>query len=296
MADQPAAAVRTTDVFVPALDGTHLACRVWEPADGVRAGQPVAVLQHGVAAYGAPHTVLGTFLAGRGMALCAPDTRGHGRSGGRRGAMRSPRTVLLDLHSIVSWTRHRYPGHPLILIGESMGGLSTLNYAAYIAKEPRTVDALWLIAPGVMIHPRQVADFTVVRRTPHARRAATDYGPAMRAWRNAIVGSRDADWLAKYYADPLVLSSLNPSYMMIIVALSLRCPVAARLWTAPTLILHGKADGVVPYQASVVLHGLFGAEDKELALFPNVWHTVFADPDTPQVLARLDTWLTAHYP
>jgi len=256
----------------------------------------VALLHHGVAYYGAAYHALGTYLAARGVPLCAPDARGHGRSGGERGAMRNGRTMLFDLHTMVCWVRRRYPGRPLLLIGESMGGLFALNYAALFAQPAGTVAALLLVAPGLLIHPRQVAHFTVVRRTPQARRTTAENGPAMRAWRAALVGSRDAAWLLAHDADPLVLPSVSGRYMLTVTAMSIRSPGAARRWTGPTLILHGKRDGVVPFQGSVMLYRLLGAPDKELALFPDVWHTMFWDPDTPRILARIESWLAQRFP
>ncbi|HUS16751.1 MAG TPA: alpha/beta fold hydrolase [Chloroflexia bacterium] len=289
------AAVRTSDVWMPSFDGTELACRVWEPAGGVAPGSPVAVLHHGVAYYGAAYDGLGAFLAELGVPLCALDARGHGRSGGQRGALRNGRTVLFDLHTVACWVRRRYPGHPLLLIGESMGGLFALNYAALFGRGSDAVAGLVLVAPGLLLHPRQVADFTIVRRTPQARRDADAQGAAMRAWQAALRGSRDLDWRRTYDEDPLVLGEVSGRYMMTVAAMSTRCPVAARRWTRPTLILHGKRDGVVPYQGSIVLYHLLAAEDKELILFPEVWHTMFSDPDTPAVLGRLQQWLQPRF-
>lgn len=287
-------AVRVEDARLPSFDGTEIACRVWEPAR-LPEGRPVALIHHGVGGHGGAYSGLGAFFAGLGVPLCAPDARGHGRSGGERGEMHNGRTMLADLHAMVCWVRRRYPGRRLLLVGESMGGLFALNYAALYAPDGGDVSALILVAPGLLIHPRQVADFTVVRRTPQARRAASEQGQAMRTWRAALVGSRDPDWLRTYAADPLVLPEVNGRYMRIVAAMSMRSPAAARRWTGPTLLLHGKSDTVVPYQGSVMLYRLLAAPDKELALFPDVQHTMFSDPDTPRVLTTIEGWVSAHF-
>jgi alpha-beta hydrolase superfamily lysophospholipase len=284
--------IHSFEIRLAAFDGLPLAAQVWEPQQPIQPGVPVAVSHHGVASYGVHHETLGRFLAERGIPLVALDARGHGRSGGERGEMRSGRTVLLDLHTVVCWMRRRHPGHPLLLIGESMGGLFGLTYVSAFAPEARLVDALWVLAPGLMIQPRQLADFTVVRHTPMARRAALEAG---RTSGTSIIGSRDAAWLARYQADPLVLGKLHSSYFIIIVGMWFRLTTVARRWTAPTLIMHGKRDPVVPYQGSVVLYNLLGSKDKELVLYPQAWHTLFSDPDTPQVLAHMDAWLRARY-
>lgn len=288
------------DAQVTSFDGTALTCRFWEPPGGGPAHAPIALLHHGVAFYGAAYTGLGSFLAARGVPLCAPDARGHGRSGGNRGDMRNGRTMLLDLHTWVSWARHRWAHgashRPLLLIGESMGGLFALNYAALFGDYPHCVAGLLLVAPGLLIHPRQVANFTVVRHVLQARRDPRAMGKALCAWRAALASSRDAAWMAAYAQDPLVLRKVNARYMLIVSTMSVRAPVAAARWPGPTLILHGKRDSVVPYQGSLMLYRLLGAADKELALFPDAWHTLFWDPDTPEVLARIEAWLAARFP
>ncbi len=291
-----APATRVGDVRVMAPDETSLACRIWEPAAAGPPDAPVALLHHGVAYYGAAYARLGTFLARRGVPLCAFDARGHGRSDGPRGELVSGHTMLLDLHAVVTWLGRRFPGRPIVLIGESMGGLFTLNYAGRMIREACPIAALILVAPGLLIHPRQVADFTVVRRTPQARRDTEDQGAAMRAWRAALAGSRDTAWLEARERDPLVLPRVSGRYMWIVSAMSMRSPVAAVRWSGPTLILHGKQDGVVPYQGSVMLYHMLSATDKEIVLFPDVWHTMFWDPDSPAVLASMAGWLDAHFP
>jgi alpha-beta hydrolase superfamily lysophospholipase len=95
--------------------------------------------------------------------------------------------------------------------------------------------------------------------------------------------------------DPLVLPGVSGRYMLTIIAMSMRCSVTARRCTPPTLIIHGKRDGIVPYQGSLMLYHILGAEDKALVLFPEVWHTMFWDPDTPAVLERIEAWLGAHF-
>jgi alpha-beta hydrolase superfamily lysophospholipase len=289
-------ALHVFDAKVPADDGTLLACRVWEPDPTLPAHGPVAVLHHGVGYYGAAYGRLGAFLARRGMPLCALDARGHGRSGGERGKLASGHLILEDLHAVTTWVHARYPNRPLLLIGDSMGGLFVLNYAARFDSRAEQVAALLLVAPGLLIHPRQVAHFTVVRRTPQARRDPTDQGEAMRTWQAALAGSRDSAWLQAREHDPLVLPNVGGRYMWIISVMSMRTPVAAARWSGPTLILHGKRDGVVPYQGSVMLYHLLRTPDKELALFPDVWHSMFWDPDTSEVLARISAWLDARFP
>jgi acetyl esterase/lipase len=64
----------------------------------------------------------------------------------------------------------------------------------------------------------------------------------------------------------------------------------------PTLLIHGKADLVVPYQMSAALDAALKAEGKtaQLITLPDAGHDLFADPvTTMQVLNDALTWIKA---
>lgn len=83
-------------------------------------------------------------LARDGWAIALPDLRGHGRSEGARGHSNGIQEVLRDLGDVQDHLAYRQPGAPQVLVGQGLGALQCLAYAA---ERPEGVAALVLCAP-----------------------------------------------------------------------------------------------------------------------------------------------------
>jgi pimeloyl-ACP methyl ester carboxylesterase len=111
---------------------------------GGPAGAPVIVAVHGLEGAAVNWSALAPLLTDRYRVL-APDLAGHGftRSAGRGVDVASNRVLLSRFISEV-------PGSPVILMGNSMGGMISLSEAA---AAPRTVAGLILLDPVVPFGP-----------------------------------------------------------------------------------------------------------------------------------------------
>ncbi|WP_083341937.1 alpha/beta hydrolase [Mycobacterium talmoniae] len=126
-------------------DGTPLAWQVWDPDNPPRAS---IVFLHGGAEYGRRYPRLITALVSCGWAVVAPDLRGHGRSGGRRGGLKRFSDYLDDLALILDLARRRGGGVPLFLVGYSLGGLISASYSLTRVADGELA-GLVLIAPAL---------------------------------------------------------------------------------------------------------------------------------------------------
>ena len=61
--------------------------------------------------------------------------------------------------------------------------------------------------------------------------------------------------------------------------------------TAPFLVLHGEADKVTDPKMSKELYERSPSKDKTLKLYPNVWHSIFEDPEGEQAWQDTFNWI-----
>jgi len=107
-------------------DHAQLATYRWTPAAPV-AGRGLYLL-HGLGEHAGRYDKLGEWLAARGWTVAAHDHRGHGKSAGKRGVVRSPDTLVEDAEFRVTQFADEM-GAPPVLLGHSLGGLVATQVA-----------------------------------------------------------------------------------------------------------------------------------------------------------------------
>jgi alpha-beta hydrolase superfamily lysophospholipase len=256
--------------------------RAWRPDQPEPAGTLINL--HGLGDHSGLYPAVATHFVGRGWAVHAFDLRGNGRSPGPRGHVDRWDQYRDDLHHFVDRIRAREPG-PLYLMGNSLGGLVALDYvldhpegfAGVIAAAPPLGPLAvpgWLLALGralSRVWPRfsweTGMDLSGLSRDPAAR--------------EAVIG------------DPLFHRRATARLSTEVVAVIERVQAHAPRFALPLLLLHGGADRMVPPAGT----RRFAARAKptmvEYREYPDAYHALFADPDTPQVLADIDRWLAA---
>lgn len=98
----------------------------WSPHEQLR-GQVMVI--HGLGEHGGRYIRLAPYLAKSGFRVAAWDLPGHGRSPGKRGAIKSYQALLEEIHFSLSWLSAKAPQLPTVLFGHSMGGNLAVNYA-----------------------------------------------------------------------------------------------------------------------------------------------------------------------
>ena len=117
--------------------------RSWLPLN-----QPKEVLLcvHGLGFSSASFADFGRSMAGRGFAVYAVDVRGFGQWAKRKGQDTVDfEACLLDIEQALKTLRKSYPGVPVFMVGESMGGAIAM---AATARHPELVDGLVSSVPS----------------------------------------------------------------------------------------------------------------------------------------------------
>jgi acylglycerol lipase len=271
-----------TDSFVGAR-GLRIHRRMWLPAS---APTGVVVIAHGFAEHGGRYAPLADRLVTEGLAVVAPDHRGHGLSEGKRTSVVRFSDYIDDLATVVDSAHERWASLRLILLGHSMGGLIALGLAV---RPGAALDGLVLSAPAACPPVISKIQMTIGQALS---RLAPNVGVS-RLPLNRI--SRDPAVVEAYNNDPLVF----------------RAPIRARLGTemiatmevvetalpslrVPLLVMQGTSDGLVDPGCGPHVYERAGSPDKTLKMYDGLWHEIFNEPERDHVIDDLTGWLQSH--
>lgn len=278
--------------WLEAGGGCRLFYRQWLPP----AESPVLSLIciHGVGAHGRHFSVIGNHLAPRGIAVYAPDLAGHGLSDGRRGDLTDIEFIVNGIGDIAHMVAETHPGLPLYILGESFGSLLVLDYASR-----RPPELSGIVVCGTELEPTAEARGGIkqtlreyLRFLPYvffnSRARVIDI-----AGREELV-SRNKDLAKQSRHDPLRNNLLSPRTIVKIYGMVSRGFEIAGRVTVPVLILQGGHDLVTNPAAAWKLADQLASSDKRVVIFPEAYHGLFFDPDTPKVLDVIEKWLFEH--
>jgi alpha-beta hydrolase superfamily lysophospholipase len=270
-----------------AADGVELALHEWTPAPAAPPRGSVLVV-HGLGEHAMRHAWLAAQLAAAGAHVFAFDQRGHGRSGGARGAIGGADALPADLGLVIGSLGER-ASRPLRLFGHSLGGLVVARFVAEgLAAAPapwwRPVDGLMLSSPALDV------DMSPLQRVLLAVGALMPE----RAVANGldVQGlSRDPAVVRAYVADSLVHDRITPRLARFIVDAGRVVRARAAGWTTPTLVLWAGADRLVAPRGSAQFVATSPRGVVAGRCFEPLFHEIFNEPEKGEALAEALAWL-----
>lgn len=277
--DTPAAGYNR--LKVPARDGTDLIVHEWAPPRP-GAGKPVVLFLHGIAMHGEPYGAIAAGFTSRGVPFVVPDLRGHGRSQGPRGELPPAHVLRADVGAVITLINKRFPNAPMVLVGESMGGLLAADYAW--RGEGRLAGVV-LLAPAFGLHPAQfkVSEFGNVLsgRVPIATDAKLK------------PSTTDEGFIRARKADKLALAEVKLSYLTSLAALQNDWPRAAGELKMPLFVGVAGQDQVIDASAARRVYDSAGTTHKTWQRWEKAYHTLSWDPATAQVIEDVVAWSLA---
>ena len=269
------------ELSLTGFGGLRLHGEAWLPT-----GEPTAavVISHGAGEHIGryPHVV--ERLVAGGYAVYALDHRGHGRSEGPRALVDRVDNAVADLDQLVVMAAA--DGHPVFLLGHSMGGAIALRYA--IAHQERlsglalssALAALEAASPAQRLAAKMLS--AIAPRLPVI---AVD----------PTLVSRDPEVVRAYQEDPLVHHGKLPARTVAELAAAVDSfPDTVGAITLPTLIMYATDDKLAPPSGSVMLAERIGAADKTVKAYEGLYHEIFNEPERDRILDDLIAWLKAH--
>jgi lysophospholipase len=254
-----------------------------------RAGKPKAprgrlLVLHGLGEHSGRYWRLAVAASSAGFAFYALDLRGHGKSQGRRGHVRSFDHLLQDTDRFRRRVGGVRSGEPTFVLGHSLGGLIVGRYIQEFSF-PGLHGAI-LVAPAIQV----AMDLPAWKQSLGA---VTDrVMPALtldNGLREEELFREDSE-RQKYGSDPLVHHRIS-----------------ARLWgemqrnaailgdragqvRLPVLFQLPGDDRVVKSEASRVVAGRM-AGNTDVRVYPGAFHALYHDPESEHGLSDLVAWL-----
>ncbi|MCB1885542.1 MAG: alpha/beta fold hydrolase [Geminicoccaceae bacterium] len=235
-----------------ASDGRRLPLRRWGPEGAPKA---VVLALHGFGGFGLVFQGLGERLAGEGYALLAIDQRGFGDDPDR-GSWPGGGRLVADARDFIRAADDADPDLPRFLLGVSMGGAVAIDAAAGRSD----LAGLVLAAPAA--------------RGPAGRQPFLDallgLGARVLPWLGLAVEHDDPRLTERanrlFRNDPRVVRRMTVAAYDGILGLADDAFKAAPRITAPTLLLHGTADPILPEAAIDGLQAVMKAPTRRVVL------------------------------
>ena len=246
----------------------------------------VVILSHGLGEHAGRYHHVAKRFGAAGLATCALDHRGHGRSGGKRVYLRRIEEYTADFATLVGIAKREHPGVPKIVLGHSMGGAIVFSYGV---ERPEDYDLMVLSGPAVAAQDGVSALLAAVGKV--LGRIAPGV-PVQTLDATAV--SRDPEVVAAYQADPLVWHGKVPAGIAgELIRVGETMPDRAHAIDRPLLVVHGSDDRLVHYRGSERLVEAVASDDVHLKVYPGLYHEVFNEPEQAMVLGDVLSWLDA---
>ncbi len=281
----PAALRPPESVTTP--DGVTLALRRWPAATPASRGTILIV--HGLGEHSGRYGRLADLLQLRGWEVVGYDHRGHGLSLGRRGAVPHADTLVDDLSLVLDRVvRPRVAaGSPLLLLGQSMGGLVA---ALFVARAVRPVEGLILTSPAL------AADLSLAQRIQ--LRVGRALVPDLPMGNQLVVDAlcHDRSVVQAYRDDPLVHDRITARLASAILKGGREVRLAAPRWRVPTLLMWAGEDRLVAASGSDTFAAAAPPAVVRVRRFDALWHEILNEPSSDEVFRTLTGWLDERFP
>jgi alpha-beta hydrolase superfamily lysophospholipase len=221
------------------------------------------------------------------------DTRGHGRSAGRRGFIERFDDYLDDVDAFLADIRKLRPRDSIFLYGHSMGALIVLAHISARRAGARTLSGAAAGAPPMKI---------IARLSPakvKAARLLSSWLPWVHLESDLDVRllSRDPEIPRAYLADPLVHRKATPRLFTEMRGTADRLLSRPVPLDCPLFLYHGAADGIADPSATRDYGDRVSAPAKQVRIYEGAYHEVHNEPASLGDLARdLVAFMDAHSP
>jgi alpha-beta hydrolase superfamily lysophospholipase len=266
-----------------AFDGLKLYFQSWQVEQNQKG---LICLVHGLGEHSGRYAHWAELLNQAGYTVLSYDLRGHGKSDGPRGHIKSFEDYMKDTDVLVKEAEDGYHAVPCFLYGHSLGSIIVSNYV--LRRKPHLA--------GVILS-------AYVNHTPLTQQKGKIFlakimggvlpGFSMDSGLDPATISRDAEIVSIYTHDPLVHSTTSAGFGKGLLGAIDWADQHASEWTLPVLFMHGEMDQLGFVEGAREFAGKIQG-DCTLKIWPGLFHEVHNEPEKEQVFEFLRNWLDEH--
>ncbi|QCJ41124.1 alpha/beta hydrolase [Bacillus sp. S3] len=261
------------------VGGSELYFRVIEPLTAPKA---VVILVHGHGDHSGGLQNISESLVNKGYIVYAFDLRGHGKSAGKRGYIQSWDEFSGDLHEFRKLVSLDQPGLPLYIVGHSIGGLITLEYAL---EHGSGISGIIAISPAISYKVTRFEQLGINLMG----KVKPDYR-IKKPGRIRLLKKKSAIRV-KYESDRLRHNIVTPGLGRSLIQAITRVVNKASSITLPILLQYGRDDKITPPSKLRLFFILMASKDKQMIEYPSARHRPFDEDGREQFLGDLVGWL-----
>lgn len=244
----------------------------------------VVIMNHGFSEHLGRYEHLARFLYNNGYNVIRYDLRGHGKSTSKRGYLSDYQEFIKDCDTIVDYAKFTFPNLPIVMIGHSMGGLVSVNYAL---KHQDKIDRLVLSGPALYDLPKSKGingiALSVMGTLLPKFVISNPIGDEICSVKEVVEANK---------SDPLVLKKVSAGmlYQFLKKGASYIKEHQSEI-SLPLLILHGGDDIIVPQEISESFFREVTSIDKQRIVYPGLYHEIFNENENNSIFETIRTWL-----
>jgi len=265
-------------------DGANLPFRQWLPKTYPQA---VLIALHGFNDYSRFFQQPGEYFSNLGIACFAYDQRGFGAAP-KRGLWAGGAAYAHDLLILVRLVKQRYPGRPVYLLGESMGGAIIINAMSQVNMP--AVEGSILVAPALWARSTMPWYQTSLLWTlSHSLPWLTLTGERVK-----VMPSDNIEMLRALGRDPWVIKETRVETLYGLTDLMDEAFNSATLLRGNTLMLYGEKDEIIPKKPTYAFLQKFlatGSTEKTVAFYQQGYHMLLRDLQALTAWKDIAAWI-----
>lgn len=232
------------------------------------------IFTHGIAEYSKSYDEIANFFKDNNYLVITYDLRGHGKTKGKRGYVKSYQLLLDDLKMLVNKAKEYH--NKVFLVGHSLGGVITNLYAS-INNDINGV----IISSSPTTYLKELKAFKYIPKFLINNLKINTWfeDPSLLHENNYLVDQNDLKYFyIKYVSEALIkgmkkLIKNTPNYQK------------------PILMFYSKQDKLSKVSYGEDFYNKISSEDKELVILEESYHNIFNDTEKDLIFKKMLSWL-----